>query len=513
MDAPPSPASAKRPRYLRLILLAALLVAAIVAGHRLALRSAAPAPASRPAETASDRHIRYWTCSMHPQINQPREGKCPICFMDLVPVYETELGGKTEGPVLVLSDAERALAEIETSPVEYRPLSVTVRMVGKIDVDETRLSHVAAWVPGRIDRLYVNYVGVRVAKGDHLTYVYSPDLRTAQEEFLIAFRRWRNAVQANNPDEAADALSVKEATRKKLELWGILPGQIEALQSTGRSDDHMTIYAPIGGTVIAREAFEGQYVQAGDRLFTIADLSAVWALLDAYEIDIPWVRYGQTVTFESDAFPGETFHGRVAFIQPVLDEMTRTVKVRVNIPNPGERLKPGMFVRARIEVALDEAGRVREPDLAGKWMCPMHPEIVKDSPGACDICEMPLVDTASLGFGPPEAPARMVPSIPITAPLLTGERAVVYVEERSDKGVSYVGREITLGPRAGDYYLVLSGLKEGERVVTRGNFKIDASLQIQAKPSMMGPGGGPPPSPHAGHAGQTPSVGGHGAHQ
>lgn len=472
--------------------------------HPSAHREASSAEAK---ELASGQRIRYWTCSMHPQIRLTEKGKCPICFMDLIPVYETTRGGLTEGPSLVLSKRARELAEIETSPVEYRPLSTTVRMVGKVEYDETRLAQVSAWIPGRIDKLYVNYVGVRVSKGEHLTYIYSPELRTAQEEFLIALRRWQAASRSGDPGEIASALAIKEAAQKRLELWGILPSQIQQLEQSGKTDDHMTIYASVGGTVITREAFEGKYVQAGDRLFTIADLTMVWAMLDAYEIDLGWLRYGQTVEFETDALPGEVFKGRLAFIQPVLNEMTRTVKVRVNVPNPDGHLKPGMFVRGQVEVTLDEAGRVREPQLAGKWICPMHPEVVKDSAGTCDVCGMNLVEATSLGFGSPEVPIKMVLSIPATAPLVTGTRAVVYVEERSGDEVEYVGRQIELGLRAGDYYLVRSGLREGERVVTRGNFKIDAALQIQAKPSMMKPEEAAPPPVHerAGPPAQLPS--------
>jgi Cu(I)/Ag(I) efflux system membrane fusion protein len=358
-------------------------------------------------------------------------------------------------------------------------------MVGKIDYDETRLAHISAWVGGRIDRLFVDYAGMRVRKGDHLVEIYSPDLRTAQEEYLIALRRWQAARKGGDADEAASAEAIKGASRKKLELWGVQPAQIDDLEKSGRTDDRITIYSPIGGTVIERDAFVGKYVMMGERLFTIAGLDTVWALLDAYEIDIGWIRYGQAVVFESDAYPAETFKGRIAFIQPVLNEMTRTVKVRVNVPNPEGKLRPGMYVRARLDITLDEAGRVRNNALADKWMCPMHPEIIKPGPGTCDNCGMPLEETAKLGFSHAETPAKRVLSIPATAPLLTGKRAIVYVEERKGDEVAYVGREIELGDRAGDHYVVRSGLAEGERVVTRGNFKIDSALQIMAKPSMM----------------------------
>ncbi|RJP17039.1 MAG: efflux RND transporter periplasmic adaptor subunit [Candidatus Abyssobacteria bacterium SURF_5] len=415
-----------------------------------------PAPHVGTEAHAEEENIRYWTCSMHPHIQMPEPGKCPICFMDLVPVYESSRSSGMDGPVLALSETARELAEIETTPVEHRPLTKTVRMVGKIDYDETRLAHVSAWIGGRIDKLHVNYLGVRVNKGDPLIYLYSPELRTAQEEYMIADRRWREATEAGDEHEIESALAVKDAIKKKMELWGILPAQIERIGANGGPDDHMTIYAPSSGTVIAREAFEGKYVQPGERLFTIVDLSEVWANLDAYEIDLSSLRIGQIVEFETDVFPGETFKGKITFIQPVLNENTRSVKVRVNVANPDERLKPGMYARARLEAPVDNSGK-----------------IVKTS-----------------------ARQNRALTVPATAPLLTGKRAVVYVEEFVNNEPVYVGRQVELGPRAGDYYLVLAGLNEGERVVTRGNFKIDSALQIQAKPSMMKPEGGGGPAGH-----------------
>jgi Cu(I)/Ag(I) efflux system membrane fusion protein len=210
--------------------------------------------------------------------------------------------------------------------------------------------------------------------------------------------------------------------------------------------------------------------------------------LDAYESDLPWLHYGQTVHFTTEAYPGEEFEGRISFIEPVLTEMTRTVKVRVVVPNPDRKLKPEMFVRSVVQAQVATGGRVMDPGLAGKWISPMHPEIIKDKPGACDVCGMPLVRAEDLGYVSAEAkPEDMPLVIPVTAPLLTGTRAIVYVEVPDTDAPTYEGREIVLGPRAGDYYIVRAGLEEGDRVVTRGNFKIDSALQIQAKPSMMSP--------------------------
>ncbi len=231
--------------------------------------------------------------------------------------------------------------------------------------------------------------------------------------------------------------------------------------------------------------------------------------LDAYESDLAWLRYGQEVEFSTEAYPGEVFKGRVAFIDPVLNEATRTVKVRVNVSNEDGRLKPEMFVRAIVRSKIASGGRVLDASLAGKWISPMHPEIVKDEPGNCDVCGMPLVRAETLGYVTAEPSDTAKPLvIPVSAALLTGTRAIVYVQVPTAEEPTYEGREIVLGPRAGDYYLVRSGLNEGELVVTNGNFKLDSALQISAKPSMMTPEGGGGGGGH--HHGGEPMKGGDG---
>jgi Cu(I)/Ag(I) efflux system membrane fusion protein len=384
--------------------------------------------------------------------------------------------------------------EIATSPVERKYVTATIRMVGKVDYDETKLSYITAWVGGRLDRLYVDYTGVSVRKGDHMVYLYSPELYATQQELIEALRAADEAKRGNIPDLVANAESTVRAAREKLRLLGLTPEQVAEVERTRKATDHLTIYSPTGGIVIHRNAQEGMYVQTGTKIYTIADLRQVWVKLDAYESDIQWLRYGQTVEFTSQAYPGETFEGTIAFIDPVLDPKTRTVKVRVNVPNEDGRLKPEMFIRATVHSQVAAGGRVMEPNLAGKWMCPMHPEVVQDEAGECSVCQMPLVKTESLGYVPingVEAAQPLV--IPATAPLLTGARAVVYVQDTEAERPTFVGREIVLGPRAGDYYIVRHGLREGELVVTSGNFKIDSALQILARPSMMTPAGGGAP--------------------
>lgn len=373
-----------------------------------------------------EKKIKFWTCSMHPQIKLPKPGKCPICFMDLIPVYEERV---EETPRLTLTETARKLAEIETSTVDYRDLVFEIRLFGRIEYDETKISNISAWIPGRIEKLYVNFIGARVKKGEPLLQIYSPELRTAIEEYIISLKRYKRALEIKDENEILSSKMIKESIEKKLELWGILPEQIREIEKTYKVFDRIDIYSPSSGIVIEREAYEGKYFKEGEVLFKIADLNTLWVKIDVYEKDLQFVKIGDMVDFITESYPEEKFTGRIVFIDPFINEMTRTAKARVEIKNTSGKLKPGMFGQAILKVNL------------GKKL-----------------------------------------SIPATAPLLTGKRAIVYVEVEPNV---FEGREVLLGQRAGDFYPVISGLKRGEKVVTKGNFKIDAALQIQAKPSMM----------------------------
>ena len=536
------PTAKKAMTMLSKIPLVAIVIVVFVLGYKFkGLVSTTPRAASTAAveKSPEDSGEEIWTCSMHPQIRWPEPGKCPLCGMDLIqaagtsqpkaakktkkePKYACSMfcvppmprpgkcpicgmkmvevedtGGGEEAPrTLTLSPRAQKLAEIQTVPVERKTVSAEIRMVGKIDYDETRLGYITAWVPGRLDRLYVDYTGVPVKKGDHMVYLYSPELATAQTELLEALRRIKPSETGEISQTNQRAAAWLENIRDKFRLWGLTDAQIAEIEERGTTSDYMTIYAPMGGIVIHKNVFEGSYVETGTRIYTIADLSHVWVKLDAYESDLAWLRYGQKVEFQAEAYPGETFKGTVAFIAPVLDAKTRTVKVRVNVENQDGRLKPGMFVRAVAHSELAAGGRVIDAELAGKWMCPMHPEVIKDEADNCDRCGMPLVRTESLGFVSIEAGDIEVPLvIPASAPLITGKRALVYVEVPDQPG-TYQGREIRLGPRVGKQYIVLDGLAEGERVVVHGAFKIDSAMQIMAMPSMMSPEGGQPPPSH-----------------
>ncbi|MCB9871286.1 MAG: efflux RND transporter periplasmic adaptor subunit [Planctomycetes bacterium] len=422
-----------------------------------------------------------WTCPMHPEVDLPAFGPCPKCGMDLVP---RAAGGALGPRRIAMTEEARKLAEIATVPVTRQFLTLAVRMSGKIEFDETAIRTIAARVEGRIDRMFVDYTGVPVRQGDHLVSLFSPALLTAQQELLEAKKR-----RAATAGEASQFLrdsneKAYRAARDKLLLWGLSAAQVDAVEQRGTAEDHMEIRSPAGGVVIHKLLDQGDYVREGSKIYRIADLERLWLRLDAYEQDLPWLRFGQRVTVQAEAVPGEVFEGRIAFLDPVLQDRTRTVKVRVNIANPDRRLKPGMFVRAVVRAQMGGNGEVLESRLAGKWISPMHPEVVKDGPGKCDVCGMDLVPAESLGYVPP-ATAQKPLVVPASAVLVTGTRAVVYVAVPDQARPTYEGREVILGPRAGDYYLVRAGLREHERVVTNGAFRIDSSMQIQAKPSMM----------------------------
>jgi len=450
--------------------------------------SSEPAAPEGAAQAEIQTEPQAWTCSMHPQIRLPKKGLCPICNMDLIPASTGESSGAMRQ--LTVSENARKLMDIVTVPVERKFVSAVVRMVGKVDYDETRLAYITAWFPGRLDRLYVDYTGVPVKEGDHMVYLYSPELISAQEELVQALEAVKNVQNTELSVMREMTESTVIAAREKLRLWGLKAEQIEEIEETGKVQDHMTIYAPASGIVIHKNAVEGMYVQTGTRIYTIADLSQVWVKMDAYESDLEWVRYGQEVEFTTVSYPGTVFKGTISFIDPILNERTRSVKIRINVPNQDGRLKPGMFVKATVRANVAAGGRIMEAALAGKWICPMHPEVIKSNPGKCDECQMPLVTTESLGYvsDDPET-VRKPLVIPVSAALVTGTRAIVYVQVPDTDKPTFEGREIVLGPRAGGYYLARSGLSEGELVVIKGNFKIDSSLQIMAKPSMMTPEG------------------------
>lgn len=429
-----------------------------------------------------------WTCSMHPQIRQPNPGLCPICEMDLIPLQDSGEGGIRE--VTVSAEAS-ALLNLQVSPVVRTAAVADVSLFGRIAYDERSISTITSRIGGRIDRLFVDFTGAKVRKGDHLAEIYSPEIYVAQREVIEATKAIRNQ-SANSSDPVRQTrLRLLKASREKLRLLQLSEEQIDEIASQEDPSDRITIRSPQDGIVVGKPVNLGSYVKTGDPLFKVADLSKVWLLLEAYESDLPWLRYAQDVAFSIEAIPGEEFHGRIAFIDPDINPATRVTQVRVNVGNPGQKLKPGMFARARVESRMTNRGKVVDPSMEGKWISPMHPEIVKDGPGFCDICKMPLVPSAELGFITEVDLKDDLPLlVPASAVLQTGERAVVYVRIPEKSEPTFEGREVVLGPKVGKQFIVGNGLSEGELVVSQGAFKLDSELQIKAKPSMMNPNAG-----------------------
>lgn len=406
-----------------------------ICGMDLVLDESAPEPAPAAPDAAAE-PVGY-ACAMFCVPPLPHPGKCPVCGMDMVPVYDEPATAGDSERRFAMSEEARALASIETAPVVRRHAVHEVRMVGMIEPDETRLARVTAYVGGRLDRLHVRYTGASVERGAPLAGLYSPELLTARAELIQAKQSAARLSDSSLASVREGAQSTVQAARNRLRLWGLSEAQVRALESGDASDTIITIPSPISGTVLERHVQQGDYVDTGGLIFTVADLSVVWLQLKAYESDLPWIQLDRQVAFTVDAWPGETFTGQVAFIDPLLEGASRTANVRVEVDNRDGRLKPGMFSRARLEAPV----------------------------AAHD-----------------EAPPMLIPH---TAPLLTGERAVAYIEVPGQDRPTYEGREIVLGPRTGDYYVVKAGLQENDRVVVRGAFRIDSALQIRSRPSMM----------------------------
>jgi multidrug efflux pump subunit AcrA (membrane-fusion protein) len=348
-----------------------IFVAGLVIGLLLRSGGGPVRTTSTTSTPASD--ILFWTCSMHPQIKQKGSGRCPICDMDLTPMREEAGGGGKAG--LRLGERARHLASIRTTPVKYMELTKSVYTTGKIDYNESRVAHVTAWVSGRIEKLYVDFTGTIVKEGEHLISMYSPDLLSTQKEYLLAYSGIEQLSNSDIPEVVSSSKSLLENTKQRLLLWGITEEQIDE---------------PIGGTIIHKNAIEGMYFKTGDKLFTIVDLNRVWLYLDIYEYDLPWIRYGQEIEVVTESYPGEVFHGKVVFIDPFLNETTRAVKVRINMDNREGKLKPGMYVNARLKAKLGSKGVVVNSEIVGKYMCPMHPDVISDKEENCPECGMKL---------------------------------------------------------------------------------------------------------------------------
>ena len=355
-----------------------------------------------------------YTCPMHPSVVSDRPGACPVCGMSLVrkPASGAADAESPEGiRELALSPAQRIVANVSTVPVVRRSLNPAVAAAGIVTFAEPRRATVAARFRGRIERIYASATGKFVRRGAPLFALYSPDLISAQKEFLVAL------------GTGDDGGRFASAGRERLtNQFGMTSGQVDSLERSGTVRASLDFYSPLEGTVIRKDVQEGQFVEEGMGLYELADLRRVWCVFDVYENDLRFVRAGLTVSITTGAYPGETFTGEVTLVEPTLNPETRTVLVRTELPNPGLRLKPNMFVQGRI----------------------LHP-------------------------------AMNVLAVPSTAILSTGKRTVVWVETDHNR---FSPRNIVIGASADGYTEVLSGLRAGEMIAATGGFLLDSESQL-----------------------------------
>jgi Cu(I)/Ag(I) efflux system membrane fusion protein len=457
-----------------------VLIALLGVAQRLNWIRAEPASGSVTSGDADSGTI--YTCPMHPNIRQPTPGRCPICGMELVPASSAG-GASLDEYAVHVEPAQRRLANIETAEVKSEPLSATLRTIGAIAIDESRQATIAAYVGGRLERLFADYTGVRINRGDHLAIIYSPQLFGAQAEYIEA-RRALDGTAGSIPAvrQAQELLAAN--TLHRLKEFGMTDEQLRQLELEGEPQSRLTIYAPQGGTVVEKLAIEGNYVEAGDPIYRIAELSTVWLMLKLFPEDADMVRFGQRVEATVQSLSGQTLVGRVAFVDPTVDPDNRTVNVRVELNNQEGRLRPGDYAEARIQLPIGPKGEVFDADLAGKWISPMHPQIVRDEPGQCPICGMDLVPTSEYGYATTAVPQPESIYVPRSAVLLAGGSSVVYVETEPGR---FEIRPIKIGPILEDKIIILEGLNPGEQVATSGNFLIDSQMQLAGKPSLIDP--------------------------
>lgn len=366
---------------------------------------------------------KIWTCSMHPQIRQSEPGDCPLCGMDLIPLsnnYENEEDSFT----FTMSEASSALANVQTYKVTNKDPIYKINLTGKIAADERKLKSLTADFSGRIEKLYVDFTGERILKGSRLGTIYSSELISAQKELLETYKN-----KEVNP-------LLYNAVREKLKLWNLTEEQINSIEENQKVLTEIDFYSTMDGIVMNKNVSKGDYVKKGDIIFEIADLSSVWVLIDAYENDISLLKIGDNISFTIPSLPGKSHEAKISFIDPIINDLTRTASVRAQVQNSNYLLKPGMFVNAEINSKRNNSS----------------------------------LNNSLL--------------IPKSAVLWTGLRSVVYVKVEENSS-SFEMREVVLGESTGEYYIVKKGLQENEEVVANGVFAVDAAAQLNGKYSMM----------------------------
>jgi Cu(I)/Ag(I) efflux system membrane fusion protein len=385
--------------------------------------------------TDDGKKIRFWTCVMHPTVKMQEPGSCPVCKMDLIPVYE--------GAGLELTEQQKALIPVRTESVGFRKVEREIRTVGVLDYNETRMAYASTRISGWIEDLHVDFTGIKVREGDELLSIYSPELVVAQEEYLTALK---SVEELQNTEYVELLRSIKlnlTAAESKLKLYGLTENQIKDIRNRGEVRTVLPLYAPVAGTVVHMNVMRGQHLNKGMNLYRIADLSSLWIMADVYEYELPWIYMGQVVEITAQSMPGRTFSGKVTYIYPFFDTNTRTQKVQVAVANPNEELRPGMYVTLRMKPTLVEIyTRGSMPE--APYACPMHPWITSEHASECDICGMDLESTNS----------DIMTSEPMSG---TGGKWVcpMHPEEQSDKfgecsicGMDLVEKQSTTGTGA-----------------------------------------------------------------
>jgi len=331
------------------------------AGHGATPREGHATAPAKPGE----RKVLYWFDPMHPAYKADKPGTAPDCGMELVPRYADEEQAMKELPPgsVAISPQKQQLIGVRTAVVERQRIQRTVRTVGRISFDETKVSHIHTKVTGYLEDVFVDFVGKVVKKGDPLYTIYSPELVSTQEEYLIAIRGKKYLSDSPFPEVTGGANSLVRAARERLRLWDVTDEEIQTLEKEGKVKRTLTMYSPADGVVTERAAFQhGRYVSPDMDLYTIVDLSAAWVLAEVYEYEAPYVQLGQAATMHLSYQPGKTFTGKINYIYPTVDPKTRTVKVRLEFSNPGFELKPEMF--ADVELAVDYGTQVVVPQEA-----------------------------------------------------------------------------------------------------------------------------------------------------
>jgi len=400
--------------------------------------SAASAGSGGEKEAKGERKIKYWVAPMDPNYRRDKPGKSPM-GMDLVPVYEEE--GGEEGTIRVDPNTIQSIG-VRTAAVTTGELKKTIRTVGKVAYDESRIASVNSKVNGWIEKLYIDTTGQEVRKGEPLIDIYAPDLVSAQQEYLIARGHLEKVKDSPFPDVVGSAKELLASARKRLDYWDINDAQIGKLERTGEVRKTLTLYSPFHGVVMSKAVFDGTRVMTGMELFRIADISHVWVQADVYEYELPWVKQGTPATVTLDYIPGRKFHGKVAYVYPYLDGKTRTATARIELVNPGVELKPDMF--AHVELA---------PRVAGKTVL-----------------------------------------IPSDAVIRTGVRDVVFIARGEGR---FQPREVSLGLEGEEGTIqVLSGLSGGERIVVSAQFLLDSESSLkEALKKFQGGTAASPPAP------------------